>query len=345
MVVSMVPAPAVVFSCNGNAVEQVATFKYLGLHFHQLGAVVHLIDPIESKAGGSWAAVQRQHSLLQCGKSVKLQLRLLQAVLVPVMQYGCQLWGMHNLRVAAANRARLALQRLYDYYLRTFCDLLPSTPRNTLLAELGLLPLQVFWWRHTLRFWNSLAALPAGSFYRTICLDILANAFRGGACNMASSLVACLHSMNYDMPRVCDVMPLLDVGNVVEALTAHLQVTCRGTLRCPRAAPTRGFVSCTYEQWIRLYSPRRRHCHLPVSGRRMQRFLQFTCMLGCHGLPIATGRLAGTGHVDRAHRVCLCCNSGAVGDEKHLVFECTHVLLLLLCGYGMQPCSRPALTP
>ena len=30
-------------------------------------------------------------------------------------------------------------------------------------------------------------------------------------------------------------------------------------------------------------------CHMPVSGRRMQRFLQFR--LGCHGLPIATGRL------------------------------------------------------
>ena len=34
MVVSTVPAPVVTFTCNGNPVEQVATFKYLGLHFH-----------------------------------------------------------------------------------------------------------------------------------------------------------------------------------------------------------------------------------------------------------------------------------------------------------------------
>ena len=54
----------------------------------------------------------------------------------------------------------------------------------------------------------------------------------------------------------------------------------------------------------------------------MQRFLQFR--LGCHGLPIATGRLAGTGagHVDRANRICLACNSDAIGDKKHMVFEC-----------------------
>ena len=44
------------------------------------------------------------------------------------------------------------------------------------------------------------------------------------------------------------------------------------------------------EQWFKPYSLHRRYCQLPFSGRRMQRFLQFR--LGCHGLPIATGRLA-----------------------------------------------------
>ena len=33
----------------------------------------------------------------------------------------------------------------------------------------------------------------------------------------------------------------------------------------------------------------------------MQRFLQFR--LGCHGLPIASGCLAGAGYVDRANRI------------------------------------------
>ena len=56
----------------------------------------------------------------------------------------------------------------------------------------------------------------------------------------------------------------------------------------------------------------------------MQRLLQFR--LGCHGLPVAIGRLAGAGHVDRAN-ICLACNSGAIGesDEKHMIFECAAV--------------------
>ena len=46
-----------------------------------------------------------------------------------------------------------------------------------------------------LHFWNSLAALPAGSIYHTVCLDNLTDAFGGGACNMASSLAGCLNSV------------------------------------------------------------------------------------------------------------------------------------------------------
>ena len=42
------------------------------------------------------------------------------------------------------------------------------------------------------------------------------------------------------------------------------------------------------------------------------------------------GRLAGAGHVGRAGRVCLACNSGGVGDEKHMMFECTALAPLRL---------------
>ena len=54
------------------------------------------------------------------------------------------------------------------------------------------------------------------------------------------------------MPLVHDVVPLLDVDGTVEALAERLQSTGFGSLYCPRAAPTQGVVSCTYEQWSSL---------------------------------------------------------------------------------------------
>ena len=77
--------------------------------------------------------------------------------------------------------------------------------------------------------------------------------------NMASSLAACLRSVGYDMPHVRGVVPLLDMDNTVEALTAGLQVTSDGALlllllslllymSCAAPTPDRGVVSCTHEQ-------------------------------------------------------------------------------------------------
>lgn len=71
-----------------------------------------------------------------------------------------------------------------------------------MMEELGLLPFQVVWWRWALRIWNSLAALPVGSLYRTVCLDNLSDAFQGGACNMVGSVAACLQSVGFDVPCV-----------------------------------------------------------------------------------------------------------------------------------------------
>ena len=50
--------------------------------------------------------------------------------------------------------------------------------------------------------------------------------------------------------------------------------------------------------------------------------------MSCHGLPIANGQLAGAGHVDRAKRVCLACDKGAVGNEKDMVLSVMPWLLL-----------------
>jgi len=187
---------------------------------------------------------------------------------------------------------------------------------------LGLSPLQVFWWRRTLEFWNRLAASPVGSLFHTILLDNLDDAFSvgRGARNFSGSVAACLQSIEQSMPVYSGIVPIIEVGTVVEALRLHLDGTHDYALHCPRAAPTVGIVACTYHHWSRPFSRHRRCFRLPVSGRRMQRFLQFR--LASHKLPIVMGRFALGQHVARANRVCTHCGGVAVADELHMVIEC-----------------------
>ena len=79
----------------------------------------------------------------------------------------------------------------------------------------------------------------------------------------------------------------------------------------------------------------------------MQSFLQLR--LGCRGLPIAAsaGQLAGAGHmhVDRVVRVGLACNSGAVGNEKHMSFECAALSLSKQQHADLSPLALTPCTP
>jgi len=288
--------------------------------FIRLG--VYSTLPLKAKVAGSWAVVQQRHSQLQCGNTVNLKNFLLQSIVVPSLHYGCELWGMHTPR-GEAQKARVALQSIYNRYLRHICEVKYATPSAMLLEELGLSPLQVFWWRQTLEFWNKIASSPVGSLFHTILLDNLDDAFyvRNGAKNFSGSIAACLQSVGQPMPLDRGAIPVLEVDTVVEALRQHLGGTHDYALHCPRAAPSVGVVAWTYHHWFRPLSQHRRYCQLPVSYRRMQPFLQFTL----HQLPIVLGRFAGGQHVARASKVCTHCGGVAVdnvADEVHMNFQC-----------------------
>ncbi len=56
---------------------------------------------------------------------------------------------------------------------------------------------------------------------------------------------------------------------------------------------------------------------MALSNKCVQAFLRFR--MGSHSLPCVTGRVA---NIPRAQRVCTLCQTGNLGDEQHLVFEC-----------------------
>ena len=62
-----------------------------------------------------------------------------------------------------------------------------------------------------------------------------------------------------------DVVPVIEVAGIFEALRQHIRGTHSHALHCPRAAPSAAVVSCTCHHWFRPFSKCRRYCQLPVS--------------------------------------------------------------------------------
>ena len=68
---------------NGNIIEIVDTFKYLGVNFSRTGSF---------KAMYSVITKCRSHNL-----SIDCKLDLFDKIIKPVMLYGCEIWGFSNL--------------------------------------------------------------------------------------------------------------------------------------------------------------------------------------------------------------------------------------------------------
>ncbi len=134
---------------------------------------------------------------------------------------------------------------------------------------------------------------------------------------LGQSLIAFAVLATIYLPKVQSI-PVIDTNTVIAGLEHQACLSWNNSSSNPRT-PTKNAKLCTWHNWFRPFNTSNPYFLLPVSGKRMKRFLRFR--LSCHSLPIETGR-----HhrppIPRSSRLCPHCPLASVGDEYHLVFEC-----------------------
>ena len=74
-----------------------------------------------------------------------LQCKLFDTLVLPILSYGCEVWGVDTNCGAAA-------EALHRDFLRRLLGVRKSTANHMVLAELGRFPLQVHFWQQILRY-------------------------------------------------------------------------------------------------------------------------------------------------------------------------------------------------
>ena len=118
-----------------------------------------------------------------------------------------------------------------------------------------------------------------------------------------------------------DAMDMIDITALRHHIVQLRDSVWGGLDICPRTCPSALSRCCTYARWFA--RPSNVHARslldIPVSAACMRGLLRFR--MGCHHLPRDEGSWARP-QVPRLERFCRLCATNALGDEKHLVFEC-----------------------
>jgi hypothetical protein len=144
------------FTYAGQTLEVVKATKYLGLTFSQLSKRYGFTCCAEelAKAGRRSLFAMRRRAWEIGAGATQHQLKLFDIFVMPVLSYGCEVWG-----VDLINQPDSAPERVHRWFCRRVLGLPQQVSSAVALAELGKWPLHVHWVRQLVRFWNRLLGM------------------------------------------------------------------------------------------------------------------------------------------------------------------------------------------
>lgn len=326
MVFGLAPLPQLVWHIQGAALETVDSFTYLGLRFSSDAGALGGLGVRHGRMWGAWGVLEERFRHLDCSDSIYLKLQAYQACVPATGSYGCEVWGFLPGN-AEQRRQRQLIGKAHVRLLRRVAGLRSTASEAVLLRELQARSLQHSWLLRTIKWWNSIAALPDGALHKDIMLDNCADAVQRRAKNWAWGFITALRKVGYTLTLEGNMLPAIAEPHIQQLLDTETETAWRGIDPCPRTCSSIGADACAYHRWFA--QPEATSLttasllHISVSPRALQTLLRFRTR--CHRLPIVQGRLTGT---TRAQRHCTACNAHRVGDEKHMVFECSGLTAL-----------------
>jgi hypothetical protein len=289
---------------QGNSIDIADQAKYLGLVFTGTAGAGSTAADTLATAGRrvmAWLLARaRQLGITQSA----LLCRLFDAVVDPVLSYGCQVWGPKVCErlltpATALDRKHNPGDAAHIDFLRMAAGLPTFSHKWTVLAEYGRRPLVVRWLALATRFWVRVRCMQPGRLVREAleCNIALYLQHRGGdswtACFMRC-MVACGALAEQQLHACTTVqqvwgLPIHEHSIRASLATLFDQVWDSGAVD-PRMADNTSVVAATYMHWVWGQSPQGPAPHFhTVIGWAAKRML-IRLRVGGFPLRVATGR-------------------------------------------------------
>ena len=288
------------FSLNGNTLEHVSSFKYLGLTFNFNGKFNVAVKQLKDQARRAMMALLRKSRQLQL--PISCQLELFDSLVLPVLTYGCEVWGNSCIDIA---------ESLHLEYCKYILRLKKSTPNCFIYGETGHFPLFIHIYSRMVKFWHKLSVDPGKKY----------------SVRMLQTLTECLNFQIHKNDWLCKIKQLLDENGLsfvwyfpqsvsttwlASNLSQRLKdcYTQKWNENCQNCRKANDYALYKTQISFEKYLDNLPLCYsLPMLKLRTSN----------HKLPIEKGRYVNLQHDER---LCNLCDMNRLGDEYHFVMEC-----------------------
>jgi hypothetical protein len=138
------------FTYKGTTIEQVQSFRYMGLELHSTRGMVIAIDKLTAVGKKALFALCRRCNDLNI-MDPEVMCQLFDSLVRPILSYACEVW----IGCTGAKRLQQAKQ-VHRMFLRGILGVNKTTNTFVVLGEFERYPLEYFWWQQTLKYYDKL---------------------------------------------------------------------------------------------------------------------------------------------------------------------------------------------
>lgn len=133
------------FNCNGDSLEVVHCFKYLGITMNHDGSFKNAIEELYEQASRAMYSLLCKCRTLELPVNVAVD--LFDKLVSPVMRYSCEVWGFEKTD---------ELEKLHLKFLKHILKVKTSTCNNMVYGELGRYPICISVQKRLVGYWARL---------------------------------------------------------------------------------------------------------------------------------------------------------------------------------------------
>ncbi|XP_056016752.1 uncharacterized protein LOC130053469 [Ostrea edulis] len=289
------------FYYNGGVIENVKEFKYLGIIFSRSGSFCKAKKHLCEQAQKAMYGIIRKIRLFDL--PISCQFDLFDKVVLPVLIYGCEIWGYENLQV---------VERIHLKFLKHIFQMKSSTPSFMVYGETGRFPIYINVYSRMISYW---ATLLQGCDFKIVNVlhKFLHTQYLNGT--VKNPWFECIQ-------RILSMCGLSNIWNqqkningkwITNIVKQRLQDQFIQTWSSDMFNSSKGKIYRTFKID---FGPEK---YLEKLSKKFRaNFLKFRTTN--HRLPIETGRWIG---IPYNERFCVLCNESKIADEFHYILECS----------------------